>query len=77
MIPDLKVIAAAMTPDVAALPESGPKPASSTSAHAEDCAKLTRILATRDEIAARYGEERARLAIKVAKAKFKAYGCAK
>lgn len=65
-------------PDLAALPGIGPK---STTAQPETpskvCAALTKILASRDEIAARHGAEKTDRAIAAASVKFKENKCAK
>lgn len=59
----------------AAAPEPAPAPPVPP-AHAEDCAKLTRILASRDAIAARHGEEKAAQVMAAARKRFKEYQCA-
>jgi len=67
--------AAELKPDVAALPGSTPKPPAPS--RSKDCATLTKILASRDDIAARHGEEKAAKVMVAARKRFEEYQCAK
>ncbi len=70
------VAAADPKPALAAIPSVGPKPAASPD-HSKDCATLTKILASRDDIATRHGEEKATRVMAAAKKRFEEYECAK
>lgn len=64
-------------PEVASLPGLGPKPGSAPSAQSKDCEKLAEILATKDDLAAKHGEEMADKVMAAARKRQAKYNCPK
>lgn len=65
-----------LNPTIAAAPTAEPTPAAPVRSRAKDCATLTKIMASKDEIAAKHGAQKAAEVMVAARKRFEEYRCA-